>query len=400
MKSKGRIIFTILVLLCVSTIHAAKPLSNKAQFSFLVGAPNNSSVFSIFGHASLRIIDPELNLDYVFNYGIFDQTQAANILQLLKGNLFCELWVYDTEEYLGKIRQMGIEMKEHLLNLLPEERETLWQQLITMGQNQSGRYRYDILRTNCVTLPLISIEKAISGKIIYDDSGDWYKGSYSSIGEPYVEKLPWHYFFAYLFFGSSTNQLLSFRESLFLPYNLEAAFQSAVIETDTDSRPLLYSSKTLIEGVPEKITCIFTPLMVGWILFVFIFILSIFEWRKKSYYRIIDCILYGIAGFFGLILFLLNTVFVEWYNWFGYNLLWLHPFHLLGVVFFVRKKFDNPAYYYHCFNLVALVIGAIAVCNFGILTRQLTVAAPYMLVLGTRSVFGLMRYYKSKKIIK
>ena len=392
MITKGRNILIVLFLLHVSLIHAAKSLSNKAQFSFLVGAPNNSSVFSIFGHASLRIDDPELNIDYIFNYGVFDRSNIDNISQLIKGNLYCELWVYDTNEYMGRIRQAGIGLKEHVLNLLPEEKEALWQHLISIGKNRSGRYHYDILRSNCATLPRMSIEKALSGKIVYNDADYKPLGGYDDYCEPYLKPYPWIHFFAYFFFGNSIGNPLLFKESLFLPYNLEAAFQSAVIHSDSDSRPLIASSSVLVENFPEKISHgFFSPSVVGWILFAVILILSLIEWKKKSYFRALDFILFGIAGLFGIILFLLNTVFAEWYTIYGYHLLWLHPLHLLGIFFFVCKKFKRQAYYYHFINLIALLTGAIVLYNFGILERLLITVAPYMLTLGVRSIFGLIR---------
>lgn len=389
----------LLILLHVSLlIHAAKPLTDKAQFSLLIGAPNGVSVFSVFGHAAMRINDPGLNIDYIFNYGVFDGTNVENILQLLKGNLYCELWVYDTEEYLEESRRMGIGLKEHILSFLPEEKETLWQYLIAMGERQHGRYRYDILRTNCATLPLMAIEKAAPGKIIYGDSTALPSGGYDHLAYPYLKPYPWACFLAYLFFGNAIGQPLSFKESLFLPDNLEAAFQSAVIVTGSDSRPLIASTDTMVENTRKNTAPgFFTPSTVGWLLLAAVLVLSLIEWKKKRYFRAIDCTLFGIAGLCGIIIFLLNTVFAEWYTLFNYHLSWLHPLHLSGVVFFAFGKFNKQAYYYHLFNLAALLAGAILLSVFGIEAMLLIVAAPFMLTLGTRSIFGLIRYNKNKK---
>jgi len=374
-------------------MHAAKPLSEEAQISFLSGAPNSVSIFSLFGHASIRISDPGLNIDYIFNYGVFDRNNLENIFQLIRGNLYCELWVYDTEEYLAKSRQMGIGLKEYILNFLPEEKETLWQELITMGKSQSGRYHYDILRTNCATLPRMSIEKALSGKIVYDDPDYLPLEGHDDLCEPYLDPYPWTQILTYLFFGNSVSRPLSFKETLFLPEKLEAAFKSSVIITGSDSRPLIASSFTLVENTQEKVKPPrFTPSIAGWLLFAVILLLSFIEWKKKSYFRAIDYILFGIAGLIGIIIFLLNTVFAEWYTLFNFHLFWLHPLHILGIVFFIYRKFNKQAYYYHLFNLLALFAGAILLYNFGHTVKLIAVTAPYMLLLGTRSIFGLIRY--------
>jgi len=244
----------------------------------------------------------------------------------------------------------------------------------------------------------MSIENAISGKIVYSDSIDLPVGGYDYFCKPYLEPYPWTYLLAYLFFGSSISQPLSYKESLFLPYNLEAAFQTAVIVTDSISRPLTSSFCLLVEDVPKEIASgFFTPSTLGWILLILILLLSWIEWKKKSYFRAVDYTLFGIAGLLGIILFLLNTVFSEWYIRFGHHLIWLHPLHLLAVVFFACRKWDKQAYGYHLFNLAALLVGIIVLCYFGISVKPLAAVVPYMLMLGTRSIFGLMRYYKNKK---
>ena len=64
----------IALLLFVSNIFAEKTLvklSGKAEISILTCDPGKE-LYSSFGHTAIRIIDPVLGFDKVYNYGTFD----------------------------------------------------------------------------------------------------------------------------------------------------------------------------------------------------------------------------------------------------------------------------------------------------------------------------------------
>ena len=47
----------------------ARALSPEAEISLLTSAPYEAEVFTVYGHAALRVSDPGQKIDVVFNYG-------------------------------------------------------------------------------------------------------------------------------------------------------------------------------------------------------------------------------------------------------------------------------------------------------------------------------------------
>ena len=54
------------------SINAQPKLSENAKISLMTSAPYDDEVFTVYGHAALRIQDSIQKIDYIFNYGIFD----------------------------------------------------------------------------------------------------------------------------------------------------------------------------------------------------------------------------------------------------------------------------------------------------------------------------------------
>ena len=54
----------------------------------------------MYGHAALRIYDPKQNIDYIFNYGIFDFSKPNFIYRFAKGETDYKLGVADFQDYV------------------------------------------------------------------------------------------------------------------------------------------------------------------------------------------------------------------------------------------------------------------------------------------------------------
>ena len=75
-------------------------LSPKATVSLLVCSPYEGEVFTLYGHAALRVNDPEKGLDLVFNYGIFDFDTPNFIYRFAKGQTDYQLGINRYNEYV------------------------------------------------------------------------------------------------------------------------------------------------------------------------------------------------------------------------------------------------------------------------------------------------------------
>ena len=171
---------------------------------------------------------------------------------------------------------------------------------------------------------------------------------------------PWLTFGCDLALGSPTDQIATPHEMMFLPPYLKEAFGTATITgADGSRKELVSSTQTLINGLTDDVkpdTGFFTPLVCCWAFFLVVLAVTFVEWRHKSYFRIVDCILFFTAGIAGIVLFFLSFVSTHPCVCPNWNIIWLQPFDLAAVILFTVKKLRKAAYYYHFINFAALTL--------------------------------------------
>ncbi|MDR2681269.1 MAG: DUF4105 domain-containing protein, partial [Tannerella sp.] len=380
----------------------APPLSPQAQISLLTSSPIDDEVYTLYGHSALRVYDPEAKTDVVFNYGIFDFSRPNFIYRFAKGETDYKVGAYNFSYYLVEYIERGSEICEQVLNLLPEEKESLWQALVLNEQPENRVYRYNFFFDNCATRPAVMIENSIRGSIKYPAShGD----NPSTKGLPPAEQStfrdainfctrnhPWITFGCDLVLGAPTDRAMTLKETFFLPEYLRRTFDKARIERDGTTQPLVIRTNILAEETrtpaqsPPFPT---TPLACFSFVFIILLYFTLREWRKKTYYRWLDILLFFSAGIAGCVLFFLSFISVHPSIFPNISLLWLHPFHLAGIVFFSVKKFNKLAFWYHFINF-ATIFGMSMAWIF--VTQHFNTAfTPLIASLWLRSGWALLR---------
>jgi hypothetical protein len=361
-----------------ATAIQAPPLSAQAQISLLTSSPSDDYVYTLYGHTALRVYDPEANIDVIFNYGTFDVSRSNFIYHFAKGETDYMVAAQHFSYYLMEYISRGSEVYEQILNLLPEEKEALWQALVINERPENRVYRYNFFFDNCATRPVVMIESNICGTIKYplqirqlsspgataaDPSSVL---SVSQTGQPTFRDAinfctrhhPWITFGCDLVMGAPTDRVMAYRETFFLPEYLKEAFDKAEIKRDSGIQPLVLKVNILSEKTqtPEKSPPFMTsPVACFTLVFIVIVWLTWLEWKKKTYFRGLDAILFSSAGIAGCILFFLSFFSVHPCMFPNISLLWLHPFHLIGVFFFSVKKFKKLAFWYHFINFAAIL---------------------------------------------
>jgi hypothetical protein len=74
----------------------------------------------------------------------------------------------------------------------------------------------------------------------------------------------------------------------------------------------------------------------------------------------VDIILFSIAGIAGCIIVFLSFISEHPSMFPNINLLWLHPLHFIGVLFFSIKKLKTPAFWFHFINFAAIFVMFVA----------------------------------------
>ena len=352
-------LFGFLCVICFA-VNAQTYLTERAKISLLTTAPSDDAVYTLYGHTSIRIrdsIDANTKFDYIFNYGMFDQSVPNFIYKFVKGETDYMLGRYRYNDFESDRLLLNSSVCEQILNLYPQEIQTILTELMIKSMPENRNYRYNFFFDNCATRPALLVEEFINGNIIYEENLP--KTTFRDMINYCTRNHPWVTFGCDLVLGSPTDRIVTIKESFFIPEYLKNAWSTAKVENfDGTERSLVLTEHILIENVSDEVSgkTIFTPLVCSLLLFAVILLITWVEWKRKKYFRIVDCLLFFVAGMAGCVLFFLCFVSEHPSIWPNINIVWLHPFHLTAIGLFAIKKLNKVAYWYHFTNFVALLL--------------------------------------------
>ena len=364
-------------------------LSDTARISLLTSSPYEEEVFTVYGHAALRVHDPERKVDYVFNYGIFDFSKPNFIYRFAKGETDYRLGVVNYTDYVIEYQLRGSTITEQELNLTTAERQRLWEALVENYRPENRVYRYNFFFDNCATRPAALIEKVV-GQVDYHYP--YTAQTFRSLINHCTRHHAWLTFGCDLALGSPTDQEATLHEMLFLPDYLREAFAKAeIIDAQGQHRPLVSKTHVIEADEPDELEKdlwdLLSPLRLGWLIFAITNVITLLGRFQKRAYKGLDILLFGLAGLAGCVLFFLAFFSVHPCTWPNYSLLWLHPFHLVGVILFCINKAQRATYWYHFINFAALTL---LFAGWAFLPQQLNSAfIPLAASLWLRSARGI-----------
>jgi hypothetical protein len=383
-----RVFYLLVLSVFIFPLSAQIKLSKEARISILTCSPSEEAAYTVYGHTAIRVYDPDNEIDTVFNYGIFDFSKSNFVYRFAKGETDYKLGVSLFDYFLAEYQMRGSGITEQILNLLPDEKERIWEALVINAQPENAVYRYNFFFANCATIPAAVVERYVDGQVVYNHETK--PQTFRRLINYCMRNKPWLIFGTELALGSPTDRIATLHEELFLPLYLEKAFDKATIQNpDGSERRLVSETAILAKEVQEEVKIsFFTPLVCSLVLFLLILLSTIYEWRMKRYFRLIDNTLFFISGLAGTVLFFLAFVSEHPATWPNWLIVWLHPFHLVGAVLFAVKKFNKAAYYYHFINFALL---SFMLLGWYFIPQQLNTAFIFLtLTLWARSAFGLV----------
>ena len=388
MKKSLLLLFLFLLLIPAK---AQNRLSDEAQISILTAAPSNDEVYTLYGHTAIRVIDTLHKLDVVFNYGIFDFSKPNFVYRFTKGETDYKLAAYNFSHYIIEYQMRGSEVTEQVLNLTPEEIDKIWNALITNAQPENAVYRYNFFFDNCATRPVAIVEEQVNGEVKYNDPPK--PQTFRDLINYCTRSNPWLTFGCDLALGSPTDRVATPHEMMFLPVYLKDEFEKAtIVNPDGSERKLVKSTTRITEEVTDGDQGNkewFTPMFCSILIFLLVLFTTYIEWKKKTYFRLVDCTLFLLAGVAGTVLFFLCFISTHPCIWPNWLIVWLQPFDLVAVILFAVKKFRKAAYYYHFINFAALTL---LLAGWYFIPQHLNIAfIPLVATLWLRSGFGIYR---------
>jgi hypothetical protein len=352
------------------------------RISLLTCGPGEE-LYSTFGHTAIRVIDSAANLDIVFNYGTFDDSDPYFYMKFTRGimryALSADTFSDFMQEYISDKRSVA----EQILQLSCTEKERLFNALKENAREENRYYNYQFYLDNCTTRARDIIKRNTNDPIFFKNILPENAPTFRELINNYLDSGAqyWNKFGIDLLLGSNLDKQATNEEAMFLPDYLMKGFDSA-----SQHEEKLVVKKQIILKAGNKNTSViwFTPFILFSAL-AFIFVLLSFSKneRAKKLLHITDIIFFFLIGLLGIIIAFVWLARVDAVCRNNLNILWALPTYV--VMAFCTKKDQVWARNY--FRAVAF-IAFILLIGWAWLPQQLNIAfAPLLIIIITRSIF-------------
>ncbi len=334
--------------------------SDRTRISLLISSPGEE-LYTAFGHSAIRVTDTLRNLDWVFNYGVFDFNTPNFYAKFVRGKLLYQLAIQEFPSYWRSYTGSQQRVTEQVLLLTPAQKREFLRLLMENYQPENRYYLYDFFYDNCATRIRDIIEEIAEEKLIIPEA----KGTNTTFRDLlhyYVGDRYWTSFGIDIILGLEADKKAGLREQMFLPEFLGKNLAEYQFRQNGAARFILSEEIVLMKEGPKKplLSFFLRPVFVLSLISLLLVLLSLF-FRKKKQALLIDRLLFILLGLCGLFLL---------FMWFGtdhiaternLNILWLNPLYLLYAVYLNR-----PMHIVHRLAKWLLIL-----CNLAILINFL-----------------------------
>ena len=382
-------IFVLLSLFSITHNNAQVNLSVYSEISIVTAGPGEA-LYEKFGHAAIRIKDPVLNLDLIYNYGVFDFNQPNFLLNFADGKMYYVLARYDFKYFISSYRKDKRWLKQQVLNLNKTEKQQLFLYLENNALIENATYPYDPFFNNCasklkdITTAILKENVVLNSKNIKD------KSTLRELMNQEITWNTWGNFGINLITGRILDQERNQLEYTYLPDYLFKTIKNGKIKRDHKIINLVKREDVLLDfdEISTNIS-LFNPLAFFTLLALIVVLITVKDIKNQKRTKWLDFIIFFLTGIVGLILT---------YFWFfsshktapdNYNVLWAFLPNLI-VAFIVTKAIAKKwLQKYLIILLVCLTIVLILwICELQIFPIT---AIPILLLLGIRYLF-LFKY--------
>lgn len=352
----------LFIFLGTAPVHAAAPSPERhdsIRFSLLTCAAGEE-IYSLFGHTAIRYENYTRNIDWVYNYGVFDFNTPNFVLRFALGETDYQLGIDDYRYFAAQYARAGRDIWQQELNLRPHEKQRLIELLTENYKPQNRIYRYNFFYDNCATRPRNLIEKVIDGHVEYADDMNTLQAdtTFRDILHAYSKGHPWSRLGMDLCMGSKADLPISRRTMMFVPFYLQQYFRHAQIKDNNGAlRPLVLSESKIVDtNIPASDATSFptAPRQLAWLLLVLVTALTAYGCTKRKSLWGIDLILFLAAGLAGCILAFLALFSQHPAVSPNYLLFVFHPLHLLCLPCMLNRVRKQRLSRYMVVNLVVL----------------------------------------------
>ena len=292
--------------------------------SLLVADPG-TVMYSVVGHACLRLQCPTFGMDYCFSYE--SEGVQNRVLDFLAGKLMMGLFAIPIDEYCAQYREEGRGVYEYTLNLPIEVKRELWR-ILDEHLAEGIRLPYDYYHRGCATTALEFVKEALGEMVIvYDRSLYEHPHTAREMYFEYTKPSMWMRFISVFIAGNETDIVHTNDRQLIVPMSLVRAWKQAKV----NGEPLLANEpNTLVEGEPKVADGWFTPMVLAIILLI-LSIANLF-W-KRPYFDWLMLAAQTLVGCFMTYLICFSDLCCTDWNWL------IIPFNPLPAIFWHWRRY-------------------------------------------------------------
>ncbi len=315
-------------------------LSEQAEISLITCGPGQNELYSAFGHSAVRVKDPVLGMDLVFNYGVFDFDQPNFYLNFARGHLLYMLAVNRWSRFLSLYQREGRYVRQQVLNLNPLQKQAYWKYLQWNAQEANRAYLYDYFYDNCATRPRYALEQALGAEQLLFSDRSYYQPpkSIRQLCDLYLEQQAWGDLGIDLCLGLPMDKQADAEIETFLPDLQAEAFAKAQLKDGATLKPLVAKDELILQEKPKTRQSSLGPLFYTSLLLVIGVIATILAYFKLRYLAFFDAFLFGLSGLLGLFLialwFFTDHRAAAW----NFNILVFNPLALVLALNILRKR--------------------------------------------------------------
>jgi len=369
-------------------------LSDQSEISVITAGPGDV-LYEAFGHSAIRVKDPTLNLDIIFNYGLFDFNQPNFYVNFVKGRLLYRLGKQSFRRFITSYDYQQRWVKDQVLDLSLVDRIKIFEYLNENSLPANAEYLYDPYFNNCAT-KLRDITKEILGNKIQFPSS--FSDENFSLRQLMNQELPWNTWGSFginLALGNTLDKELIADNYMYLPDYVHKGFQKATITENKITTPLVLEERQLLRYTEKQIKIQwYNPFFVFSLLLLITIVVTFRDQKRNIRSKWLDFTLFFVTGVLGIIICFL-WFFTDHYtapN--NFNLLWAFVLNFFVAFILLKSRIPSWISKYLLFYLF-LLFGAIVTSFIGL--QQFSNAVfPIMALLFLRT-FYIYRLLTFKK---
>ena len=358
--------------------------SNFVTVSLLVTSPTDN-LYSVFGHATLRMECPIHHLDYVFTFE--SDTDVGTFMTGVAGKAIARYVAVPTQEFLSQVKKEGRGSTQYELALTLHEKQDLWR-LLDEDMVRGGYQHFNLLLTNCLSSSMVKVRECL-----HDEYIDWGEPQfpYTLCNGDYLrysmKNHPWVEFLFVTVMGTIYDKYTQTDLRLAPELVVPMMQQAQIVNLKTGERRAMLTGKTetLIEAKVVPKPSVLTPMWAFGVLLALAVLITMAEHLCKLSFvpRAFDAILLMGQTFLGLLLLFVtfySELFGSTWNWY---LIVFNPIPFLLWLFGRKKR-----WYKQVFGIYAVVL-----LLFLLATPLLPVLdAPHQLITATMLIRCVNQY--------